>query len=97
MAKGVDVKIIADLSQSQEKNSQIRLLQSHGISVEVIKGQGRWGIMHNKFAIFDDKEVITGSYNWSENAEKSNLENAIFISDPGVVNKYLKEFDQLYR
>ena len=31
--------------------------------------------MHSKYMIVDNKTVYTGSYNWSNNAETSSLEN----------------------
>ena len=52
--------------------------------------------MNNAFAIFDDKLLVTGSYTWTEYAEKFNYENAIFIDEPDVVEKYKKEFESLY-
>ena len=93
-SRGVDIAIVADGGQSSGKNSEINYLISKGIPVKLLKGKGR-GIMHNKFAIFDGKEVVTGSYNWTENAEKNNYENAIFIADPQVAQSYSAEFDRL--
>jgi hypothetical protein len=52
--------------------------------------------MNNAFAIFDDKLLVTGSYTWTEYADKFNYENAIFIDEPDVVEKYNKEFESLY-
>lgn len=52
--------------------------------------------MHNKFAIFDKKLLFTGSYNWTANAERFNYENAVFISDPAIINQYQKEFDKIW-
>ena len=94
--RGVDVKIVADKGQSGGKSSEIKYLISKGFNVKLLKGKGR-GIMHNKFAVFDEKEVVTGSYNWTDNAERNNYENAMFISDPKIVEQYSKEFDKLNR
>jgi len=92
--RGVNISIVADKSQSTGKNSEISYLIDKGIPVKILKGKGR-GIMHNKFAIFDDKDVVTGSYNWTDNAEKNNYENAIFISNPNVAQTYTAEFNKL--
>jgi len=86
--------VVMDYKQSEGRSSEKDFLISKGFNVKIAQQTGR-GIMHNKFAIFDDKEVVTGSYNWTENAEKYNYENALFISDPEVVNKYIKEFERL--
>ena len=52
--------------------------------------------MHNKFAIFDNKLLVTGSYNWTNNAEHFNYENAVLISDPTIITKYQKEFEKIF-
>ena len=52
-------------------------------------------VMHNKFCVIDGKNVITGSYNWTNRA-KSNDENIIvFLSNKGIADRFLKEFDGL--
>ena len=53
--------------------------------------------MHNKFAIFDGKLMVTGSYNWTNNAEHFNYENAVFITDPNVIMQYQKDFDNIWQ
>ena len=93
--RGVDVRIVADRSQSAGKNSEISFLVSKLFPVKIRAGKGR-GIMHNKFAVFDEAEVITGSYNWTQGAEKYNYENAVFIKDPEIVKQFSTEFDRLY-
>ena len=94
--RGVKISIIADKSQSTGKSSEINYLISKGFNVKILKGKGR-GIMHNKFAVFDDKEVVTGSYNWTDNAEYNNYENAIFIMDSSIINAYKLEFNKLLK
>ncbi len=52
-------------------------------------------LMHNKFCIIDNKTIITGSYNWSKNAE-SHHENILIIKNHyDVVATYLNEFYNL--
>lgn len=51
--------------------------------------------MHNKVMILDDRTVITGSYNFSENAE-SNDENLLVIESPEVAAAYARYFEALY-
>jgi phosphatidylserine/phosphatidylglycerophosphate/cardiolipin synthase-like enzyme len=51
--------------------------------------------MHNKLMILDDKTVITGSYNFSENAEK-NDENLLVIESPEVAQAYTDYFDAVF-
>ncbi len=51
--------------------------------------------MHNKVMIIDGKVVITGSYNFSENAEL-NDENMLIIESPAVAAAYDKYFNALF-
>ena len=50
--------------------------------------------MHDKFCIIDNKLVISGSYNWSKNAN-DNFENIIITDDRIVVAKFLNEYHEL--
>jgi len=53
-------------------------------------------IMHNKFAIFDNKTVFTGSFNWTVSANVRNQENVIVIEDADVCKIYETYFDKLF-
>ncbi len=52
------------------------------------------GLMHNKFVIIDRKIVITGSYNWSNNATFRNDENIVVLDDVGEI--YMDYFNELW-
>jgi phosphatidylserine/phosphatidylglycerophosphate/cardiolipin synthase-like enzyme len=52
--------------------------------------------MHYKFAIFDGKLLVTGSYNWTASAERFNQENALFLDEPDIIRRYQARFDQLF-
>ena len=93
--RGVKIRIVADSRQAKGANSVIQTLIDEGFNVKIKHGIGR-GIMHNKFAVFDGKLMVTGSYNWTNNAEHFNYENAIFISDPETIKRYQEEFDRIY-
>jgi len=51
--------------------------------------------MHNKVMIIDDKVVITGSYNFSENAE-ANDENLLVFESAALAGAYNRYFDALF-
>jgi phosphatidylserine/phosphatidylglycerophosphate/cardiolipin synthase-like enzyme len=93
--RGVKVRVIRDSSQSLNKNDENAFLQQNNIQVGIRSGRGR-GIMHDKFAVFDGKEIFTGSYNWTNNAELNNWENALFSSDSNLIQAYEKEFEVLW-
>lgn len=53
--------------------------------------------LHHKVFIVDDKIVVTGSFNFSANATKSNDENLLIIHSPEIAGAYLAEFERVYR
>ncbi len=53
------------------------------------------GIMHDKFCVIDNQIVITGSYNWTNNAEFKNDENITIEKDPEQASRYSEEFRRL--
>lgn len=55
----------------------------------------RGGLMHNKFCVIDNQVVITGSYNWSDNAEFKNDENVTVEYDPKQATRYSVEYRRL--
>ena len=94
--RGVKIRIIADSKQAKLKTSKITFLINEGISVKVLRGKDH-GVMNYRFAIFDGKKVMTGSFNWSEASEKWNYENLILIREAEAVTSYQKEFERLWR
>lgn len=56
------------------------------------------GLLHHKYAILDvgasNAAVITGSHNWSSNAENNNDENTLIIYDAQLANQYVQEFEK---
>lgn len=55
----------------------------------------RGGLMHDKFCVIDNQVVITGSYNWTDNAEYRNDENIVVLRDPVQATNYSVEFRRL--
>lgn len=103
--RGVDVKVIMDPSQAEEKFSKYNFLRKNGIRVvtpvyDVPQGRGRFfrPKMHHKFIVFDKKYVLTGSYNLTASAEELNDENCVFIyEDKRIVQRFIDEFNRLWR
>jgi phosphatidylserine/phosphatidylglycerophosphate/cardiolipin synthase-like enzyme len=61
------------------------------------KNPGRRGVMHNKFALFDQARVVTGSYNWTQGAEYANYENALLTDEADTVKAFAGEFETLWQ
>ncbi len=52
--------------------------------------------LHHKFALLDDRTVITGSHNWSSAANSRNDETLLVIESPTVAAHFRREFERLY-
>jgi phosphatidylserine/phosphatidylglycerophosphate/cardiolipin synthase-like enzyme len=83
--RGVDVKVILDKKESREEHSVTDLLHDAGIPLST---DGIHAIAHNKIMIIDDEVVLTGSFNFTKQAEHSNAENLLVIRDRAVAAKY---------
>ena len=92
--RGVKVRILLDDGQDSDKgNRQFPKLIDAGIAVRV---EHVTGLLHHKFAVIDERLVITGSYNWSDNADDNNFENVVFISCKEIAEVYVKEFKEIW-
>jgi phosphatidylserine/phosphatidylglycerophosphate/cardiolipin synthase-like enzyme len=56
---------------------------------------GNSGQMHHKVFIIDEQIVITGSYNFSASAERTNDENVAIFFDSQIAAQYLAEFQRV--
>jgi phosphatidylserine/phosphatidylglycerophosphate/cardiolipin synthase-like enzyme len=52
-------------------------------------------LMHDKFCIFGDRLVWTGSFNFTFDAANSNQENVVVLENRAVAARYLEEFERL--
>jgi len=93
--RGVNIKIYLDRSQVNAKYSKSRYFINNGIE-EGIRISSNSYIMHNKFAVIDNKIVITGSYNWTASAGERNDENLLVIDDRNIIEKYQNQFNNLW-
>lgn len=84
-SKNIDVKIVMD------SDNQNKMLSGKGIVYDT-KNQ----LMHNKFCIFDNKIVWTGSFNPTKSEAYANNNNVIVISSKKLVNNYELEFNELW-
>ena len=92
--RGVNIKVILDKGQAKVRFGKYNFFLKKGIPI-MLDNDG--GLMHHKFAVIDNKTVITGSYNWTRNAELRNRENAIIIHSRQVAEIYTEEFFKLWQ
>ena len=52
-------------------------------------------LMHDKFCLFGESSVWTGSFNFTYYADHSNRENALFLNDAQIVKKFKAHFENL--
>lgn len=91
--KGVEVNVLLDKSNLTDRYSKIMQLTDAGIKVKVDKLSG---IAHNKVIIIDSQKVITGSFNFTNNADQRNAENVLLIQDANLAATYLKNWHARY-
>ncbi len=91
--RGVKIRIVTDRLQSTQSKS-VEDLYNYGFDIKISDGYNK-GMMHNKYAIFDNSIVITGSFNWSNNAETYNWENAIVLYQ-GYAQHFIRNFTTIY-
>jgi phosphatidylserine/phosphatidylglycerophosphate/cardiolipin synthase-like enzyme len=85
-ARGVDVRVILDKSQTSERYTSATFLKNAGIPVVI---DTRPAIAHNKVMVFDQRAVFTGSFNFTKSAQQRNAENGILIrGDSALVKSY---------
>jgi phosphatidylserine/phosphatidylglycerophosphate/cardiolipin synthase-like enzyme len=91
---GVSVSGVFDKDQYHSNaGTEFDTLQHAGIDVRL---DGNPRLMHHKVIIIDGQIVITGSYNFSNNAEHNNDENTLIIHNQDIATQYLAEFQQIY-
>lgn len=93
-AAGVTVRGVFDAGQAESNTGgEFENLRQQGINVRL---DGIDGLMHHKVILIDGKTVITGSYNFSNNAERTNDENLVILHDPAAAALYAGNFQTIY-
>jgi phosphatidylserine/phosphatidylglycerophosphate/cardiolipin synthase-like enzyme len=74
--RGVDVRVLLDKSNEQERYTAATFLLNQGVAVLI---DDKVAIAHNKVMVIDDQHVITGSFNFTKAAQERNAENVLLI------------------
>lgn len=81
--------------QAANNYSKVLDLYQYGLDVKI---NTKFKIEHNKFAVFDEKYVVNGSYNWTNSASLKNSENCqLTIENEEIVEKYQSRFEYLWK
>lgn len=91
--RGIEIKLLYDRSQINQRSSRIKSLIAAGIMSQVDYVPG---IAHNKIMIIDHQIVLTGSYNFTAAANLRNAENLLIINDTNTAQIYEKNWYYRY-
>lgn len=91
--RGVQVRLIADNEKAFDRGSDVIALRDAGVPVAVDQSAAH---MHHKFALFDQRWLLNGSYNWTRSAAAENEENLVLSNDPALLRQFGTAFDALW-
>ncbi len=83
-----------DKSQCTEKYSSATFLKNSGIPTYI---DDKHAIAHNKIMVIDGAVVITGSFNFTKQAENSNAENLLIIQSADLAGKYTENWQAHFK
>jgi phosphatidylserine/phosphatidylglycerophosphate/cardiolipin synthase-like enzyme len=91
---GVLVRGVFDESQAKSNlGGEYEHLLEQGVEVRL---DGNRRGMHHKVIVIDDRIVVTGSYNFSNNAKTRNDENTLIVNSAEVAALYRQEFERMW-
>ncbi len=100
--RGVAVELIVDPVSIKTRSplhrlskGQVPLFVWDGPVTFAASGKSRKGLMHDKFCIFGDHLVWTGSFNFTYDAELRNEENAVLLDSSSIAKKFLERFEEM--
>ncbi|MEE8121812.1 MAG: phospholipase D-like domain-containing protein [Anaerolineales bacterium] len=93
-ADGVRVRGVMERGQVNNSGGEFGNLVLAGLDLRLDANRNK---MHHKVILIDGEIVVTGSYNFSRNAEEKNDENILILHSDEIAQKYLLEFERIYR
>lgn len=91
--RGVSVRIVSDNDKSSDSGSDIVRMRELGIPMALDESRAH---MHHKFAVFDGKRVLNGSFNWTRSASRYNEENIVSTTDSNQIEHFQEQFNELW-
>ena len=83
--RGVKVAVILDRSRTEIENEQAAFIVQNDVPTFI---DDKHTTAHSKVIIIDGNVVITGSFNFTDQAENENVENLLVIRDKGIADKF---------
>lgn len=91
--RGVRLRLLSDDDKAHDAGSDVLRLARAGLDVRVDQDPEH---MHHKFALFDARLLLTGSYNWTRSAAEGNQENIVCCDDANAVRAFSETFERLW-
>jgi phosphatidylserine/phosphatidylglycerophosphate/cardiolipin synthase-like enzyme len=90
--RGVKVRVLLDKSQRTDRYSSATYFFNNNVPVWI---DDRHAIAHNKVILIDGETIITGSFNFTQAAERNNAENLLIIhGETNLFAAYAENFAQ---
>ena len=87
--RGVDVKVVIDSQQSGLQGGEYTNLKNAGVDVRLHQSGGT---MYDRVVIIDGLIVITGSFDWTAEADEENDSNLAVIRNPAFAQAFEQQF-----
>jgi phosphatidylserine/phosphatidylglycerophosphate/cardiolipin synthase-like enzyme len=88
--RGLHVEIVLDHSNEKEEYTDLHFFLEQGLTPVI---DAEHAIAHNKVMIIDGRTLVTGSFNFTHQAETENAENMLILKGySDLVVAYRKEF-----
>lgn len=89
--RGVQVRILIDPSQTSNRQAD-RLLRAAGVEVQLYPAPAGT-LLHAKAALFDGRELLVGSANWTRSGLSVNHELDLITEDSGATAAFASRFE----
>ena len=90
---GVDVRGVFESTGSDTDYSEMVPLYC---AKAPVRQDGNPAFMHHKVIIIDGHIVVTGSLNFTDNADQQNSENVLIIDNADIAKLYVQEFQRVW-
>lgn len=94
LRRGVRVEIICDLKENKRAKSMAYKLRAEGALVEFWDNKNL-PKLHAKFTVIDSMYVLSGSSNWTRNADGDNLE--LLLEFQGNIQEFAHTFEEMWK
>jgi phosphatidylserine/phosphatidylglycerophosphate/cardiolipin synthase-like enzyme len=89
--RGIAIRIVLDPENESAAVKRPIKLYAHQVPMRSDHAEK---MQHSKYCVIDGRVTITGSYNWSINAERRNAENCVVIKDAPTAAAFTADFNR---